>query len=271
MIEYENMPYHDAAHYFNGCWCFEWNQYHREVTPWRMHFTTEEQSGIAHSCDIFLRRGRDNREIVTGQELWIGDRFITHRFAVEYVEVDDRLYRVSFETPHRSRIKGMTTENIEYYNLIDSSQGERRHQVTADYPSDLKIMRGIASVLEIGTPPVMARRMDRAVAEDRSRTKVNTFMRSARRVFVPEFQWAIIKHRTYPRWAYVLRSGQHVGYVKRNAVNDTVTFLGIKSTVRDRATRTIINTELMDSARRLLSITADWVDRNPIGDDNELR
>ena len=270
MIEYENMPYHDAANYFGGCYAFEWDAPARRVMPWRMCFDVDMWDGYAHECEVYLTRGRDERITVTGDDLWIGDRFITHRFQVEYVPVGSHVYRVTLEGRDRSRVKGMYGGNIQYYGLLDVDSARTRIVNTADYPSELELMKGIAKVLELGTAPVMRRRVPQDIAEQRARTEVATFMRSARRVLVPEFSWAIIKHRTYPHWAYVLRSGRHVGYVKRDRTNDTVRFCGIRSTVNDRATRSMINTELMDSARRLISTTGNWVDGNPIGDNDEL-
>ena len=266
MIGYEDMPYNDAGNYFGGCWCFEWDAEVREVTPWRMQFL-EEYDGYesAHDCEIRLVSGNDYIR-VTGEELWVGDRFITHRFGVEYVPINhQRIARVSLEPHERRMLKGMYTGYARYYTLLDIANSRHEVRVNADRISDAALFRGVAQVLQIGTPPVMRRRIDRALAESRSRNNVTIFMATpAHNVMVPEFNWAVIKHRTYPRWAYVLRSGKHVGYVKLPKGTDTPTFLGCKSEIDDRKTRTLINNNLMEDARRLLCESVDWATGNPV-------
>lgn len=269
MIGYEDMLWRDAPNYFGGCFAFEWDASRRTMTPYRMHFAGDYSSNdLAYDCDVALYPTDEAHDPftpvvpleVTGEELWTDARFITHRFEVEYVPISPTLVvRVSIE-PHASRMtKGMSSEFVHYLPILGTDPS--RFVMNTTRPSSSQLVQGIAKVLEIGTPPVMMRRMPRDQAHARARMAVLNMMQSrvTQSVCVPDFKWAIIKHRTHRRWAYVLRSGRHVGYLRINTNNEDLTFFGIRSTVEDRPARSIINAGLRDDAQRLLCDRVEWV------------
>jgi hypothetical protein len=75
---------------------------------------------------------------------------------------------------------------------------------------------GIASVLEIGLPPVMRNLISLDRAQANSRRAVKHFMSGRTRdhtVLVPSFDMAIIRHRTHKDKAIVLRNGRLFGHL----------------------------------------------------------
>lgn len=259
MIGYQDMEWCDAPNYFGGCAAFEWIASARKVNTYRMHFEGEYGGHeLAYDCEVLLLGlGETEDMFATGRELWEGDDFITHRFGIEYVPVSDtELVRISMEPASTRMVKGMCTDFTRYLPVL----GDDPTKFTTTTHGDAAILCGIAKVLEIGTPAVMSRRIPRQEAYSRARAAVRTMMEhETRTVCVPEFKWAIIKHRTHKRWAYVIKSGRHVGYLRRATAGTDLCFFGIRSTVADRDTRALINKGLEESARNMLCERVEWV------------
>jgi len=76
------------------------------------------------------------------------------------------------------------------------------------------VCKGIASVLEIGLPPVMRNIIGIDRAQENARRAVKQFMHdTSRKVLVPSFDMAVIKHRSRANKAIVLRNGSVFGHL----------------------------------------------------------
>lgn len=135
--------------------------------------------------------------------------------------------------------------------------GESTQMRDVDYA---EVVMGIASVLEIGLPPVMRNVMSLNTAQDNSRRAVKQFMLDAgRRVLVPSFDIACIKHRANPKEAIVLRNGALFGTLKRSETETHPVFYPyVSSTMTDRDLKRLLKKSGQRVAENILTPSVEW-------------
>jgi hypothetical protein len=200
-------------------------------------------------------------EYVSGLDLLERPEYIISRFPVGYVPIENytKLVRLTAQPTSRLAQKGTCARFFIYHDVVklydDATSGQlavvqasRRAAV-----SDREVMVGIASVLSTGTPPVMRRVIAERSALRNSRQHVlDLFENPDRRVAVPSFNVAIVKHRSHSQQGYVLYGGRLIGevlYSKENGKRD-LTYMGRVGNVpsdlrrREKEAHTSVTTRL---------------------------
>lgn len=219
-----------------------------------------------NSADAKLRHA-------TGHELLTLPQWVLHRFPLEYVAVgNDTLARVSGEPRSSRAFKGTSPANMTGLPLIDNlttfnersprspSLQERIIATTQGWvpraaTQEVGMLYGIAEVLRIGTPQCMRRVISAEDATIRARALVHDMFVTERRVVVPDFPVAIIKHRVHHDKAYVLYRGRYIGLLLYS--DGEITFKP-EATGKTRDTRKVVRTGHSKLAMRLFADKVDW-------------
>lgn len=226
MIGYDSMLTRDAYNYFHNCWAFCVSTDGGTVTPYvlGMGYGEEDECEPAHDyCYQATELGKDGTQgptiDVTGEELFMGTQWITHRFQLGYVGVSGtQCLRLDAEPVNARMTKGLQASYCNSLPLVvtDNNTGEGRVRALAQRTQSRLDFRtipyAIASVLAVGSTPVMRGRVPAPEGSARSRVAVKRFMSNADEIVcVPDFRVALIKHRTHAEFAYILHNGTYIG------------------------------------------------------------
>lgn len=277
MIGYDSMLARDAYNYFHNCWAFHVSDDGCNVTPYilGMSYSEEDECEPAHDyCYQAVALGRDGTQgptiDVTGEELFMGTRWITHRFQLGYVGIDGtRCLRLDAEPVNARMIKGLQASYCNSLPLVVVDNNPRTSEGTVRALAmrtqgmlDFRVIPfAIASVLAVASTPVMRGRVPLQEGHARSRAAIKRFMSSMKEsVCVPDFRIALIKHRSHNDFAYILHNGTYIGKVRLKPDGEVYCELNRARTASRKVKKYIEDTRL-NLAHTLVSRETEWAAR----------
>ena len=277
MIGYDSMLARDAYNYFHNCWAFHISDDGCNVTPYILHMgygeadECEPAHDYCYRASVLGRDGMPRQAIdVTGEELFMGTQWITHRFQLGYISIDGtRCLRLDAEPVNARMTKGLQASFCNSLPLVvvDSnpreSEGTVRDLATRTRGQlDYRVIPfAIASVLAVSATPVMRGRVSLLEGYARSRAAIKRFMSNKKEsVCVPDFRIALIKHRTHNDFAYILHNGTYIGKALLKPDGDVCCELNRARTAIRNVKKYIEDTRL-NLAHTLISGDTKWAAR----------
>lgn len=277
MIGYDSMLARDAFNYFHNCWAFHVSDDGCTVTPHVlcMEYGEEDECEPAHDyCYLAAVLGKDGTQgqtvEVTGEELFMGTQWITHRFQLGYISIDGtRCLRLDAEPVNSRMTKGLQASYCNSLPLVVVATNPRPREATVRELArrtqgqlDFRVIPyAIARVLSVAATPVMRGRIPLQEGHARSRATVKRFMSNMKEsVCVPDFRIALIKHRSHNDFAYILHNGTYIGKARLNPDGEVYCELNKPRTASRRVKKYIEDTRL-NLAHTLISLETKWAAR----------
>jgi hypothetical protein len=284
MIPYEDISVRDARMYWDGCPVFKYDPEEQTVRCFTMNIPSDRDENdepidddeLFDEYQICLDPMHEGYiEYVSGRRLFKDPNYVFHRFLIEYVPVlsggvATGIVRLCAEPTGRHAQKGMSLSDVTYLPLLEVENARAIAKTYAGMGLEgvllahhapvlegrFILQRGIAHVLQLGTPPSMRRVVTAEQASANAHRIVEELFTTGNVVAVPDFSVCVIKHRSRERVAYVLYRGNMIGTLYYNG--DCVSFTGELTRGKGDALRDAEKAGKTAVVSRLLTNNINW-------------